>query len=92
MPRIATGFMLAGMSSLGLPGLAGFIPEFTTFVGAFKVYPLYTFIAISGIVFTAVYILRMLANVLFGPRREEFDSCRDASGAELVSFVLLGRV
>jgi len=92
MPRIATGFMLAGMSSLGLPGLAGFIPEFTTFVGAFKVYPLYTFIAVSGIVFTAVYILRMLANVLFGPRREEFDTCRDASGAELVSLILLGTV
>jgi NADH-quinone oxidoreductase subunit M len=92
MPRVATGFMLAGMSSLGLPGLAGFVPEFTTFVGAFKVYPLYTLLAISGIVFTALYILRALANVLFGPRREEFDVCRDASGVELVSLVLLGAV
>jgi NADH-quinone oxidoreductase subunit M len=92
MPRVATGFMLAGMSSLGLPGLAGFVPEFTTFVGAFKVYPLYTLLAISGIVFTAIYILRVLANILFGPRREEFDACRDASGVELVSLVLLGAV
>lgn len=90
MPRVATGFMLAGMSSLGLPGLAGFIPEFTIFVGAFKEYPLYTFLAISGIVFTALYILRVLANVLFGPRRTEFDDCRDASGVELVPLVLLG--
>lgn len=92
MPRVAIGFMLAGMSSLGLPGLAGFVPEFTTFVGAFKVYPVYTLLAISGIVFTALYILRVLANVLFGPRRKEFDACRDASGAELVSLVLLGTV
>lgn len=92
MPRVAIGFMLAGMSSLGLPGLAGFVPEFTTFVGAFKVYPLYTLLAISGIVFTALYILRVLANVLFGPRREEFDACRDATGVELVSLVLLGAV
>lgn len=92
MPRIAIGFMLAGMSSLGLPGLAGFIPEFTIFVGAFKVYPLYTLMAISGIVFTALYILRVLANVLFGPRREEFDECSDATGVELVSLVLLGSV
>lgn len=92
MPRVAAGFMLAGMSSLGLPGLAGFIPEFTSFVGAFKVFPLYTLLAISGIVFTALYILRVLANVLFGPRREEFDSCRDASGVELVPLVLLGTV
>lgn len=92
MPRVAIGFMLAGMSSLGLPGLAGFVPEFTTFVGAFKVYPIYTLLAISGIVFTALYILRVLANVLFGPRREQFDACRDASGTELVSLVLLGTV
>lgn len=92
MPRIAVGFMLAGMSSLGLPGLAGFVPEFTTFLGAFKVYPLYTLLAVSGIIFTALYILRMLANVLFGPRREEFDACRDAAGVELVSLVVLGTV
>lgn len=92
MPRVAAGFMLAGMSSLGLPGLAGFVPEFTSFVGAFKVFPLFTLLAISGIVFTALYILRVLANVLFGPRRVEFDTCRDASGVELVSLVLLGTV
>lgn len=92
MPRIALGFMLAGMSSLGLPGLAGFIPEFTIFVGAFKQYPLYTLLAISGIIFTALYILRVLANVLFGPRRAEFDDCRDASGVELVPLVVLGTV
>ncbi|MPM60327.1 NADH-quinone oxidoreductase subunit M [bioreactor metagenome] len=82
--------MLAGMSSLGLPGLAGFIPEFTIFVGAFKVYPVYTLLAITGIVFTALYILRVLATVLFGPKRAEFDSCADASGVELVPLVLLG--
>lgn len=90
MPRVATGLMIAGMSSLGLPGLAGFVPEFTIFVGAFREYPLYTLLAISGIVFTALYILRVLANVLFGPRRTEFDTCRDASGTELVPLVLLG--
>lgn len=92
MPRVAAGFMLAGMSSLGLPGLIGFIPEFTIFVGAFSVYPVYTLMAIAGIVFTALYILRVLANVLFGPRRGQFDECRDASGVELVPLVVLGAV
>lgn len=92
MPRVAAGFILAGMSSLGLPGLIGFIPEFTIFVGAFSVYPVYTLMAIAGIVFTALYILRVLANVLFGPRRGQFDSCRDASGVELVPLVVLGAV
>jgi NADH-quinone oxidoreductase subunit M len=92
MPRIATGFMLAGMASLGLPGLIGFIPEFTIFVGTFPAYPWQAVLAISGIVFTALYILRVLANVLFGPRRTEFDNCPDARGVELVPLILLGTV
>ncbi|MCE5285649.1 MAG: NADH-quinone oxidoreductase subunit M [Pelosinus sp.] len=92
MPRVATGFMLAGMASLGLPGLIGFIPEFTIFVGAFREYPVYALLAISGIIFTALYILRVLANVLFGPRRTEFDGCADARGVELVPLIVLGSV
>lgn len=92
MPRVATGFMLAGLASLGLPGLIGFIPEFAIFVGAFRQYPLYAVLAIAGIVFTALYILRVLANILFGPRRTEFDDCRDARGVELAPLVLLGSV
>jgi len=92
MPRVATGFMLAGMASLGLPGLIGFIPEFTVFVGAFKEYPVYAVLAIAGIIFTALYILRVLANVLFGPRRAEFDECADVQGAQLVPLIVLGSV
>ena len=92
MPRVATGFMLAGMASLGLPGLIGFIPEFTIFVGSFREYPVYALLAIAGIIVTALYVLRVLANVLFGPRRAEFDGCADASGAELVPLVVLGSI
>lgn len=92
MPRVATGFMLAGMASLGLPGLIGFVPEFTIFVGSFGRYPVCAVLAIAGIVFTALYVLRLLANVLFGPRRPEFDRYRDARGAELVPLFVLGAV
>lgn len=92
MPRVATGFMLAGMASLGLPGLIGFMPEFTIFVGSFGVYPILALLAISGIVFTALYTLRLLAKVLFGPRDARFDSYRDASGAALIPLFLLGAV
>ena len=92
MPRVATGFMLAGMASLGLPGLIGFVPEFTIFVGSFGVYPFLALLAISGIVFTALYTLRLLAKVLFGPRDARFDGYRDASGAALAPLFLLGAV
>lgn len=90
MPRLATGFMLAGLASLGLPGTVNFIGEFTIFVGAFRQYQLLTIIAISGIVITAVYILRTLGNVLFGPRRPEWDGLQDLAGPELVPLLVLG--
>ncbi|WP_196595025.1 complex I subunit 4 family protein [Pectinatus frisingensis] len=92
MPRISIGFMLAGMSSVGLPGLIGFIPEYTIFLGLFKVYPFLAMLAVSGIVFTAIYILRVLQKVLFGPRDYGLDKYKDAKGAELVPLFLLGTV
>ena len=39
MPRQTTFFVIAGLSSLGLPGLAGFIAEFHIFVGTFRTFP-----------------------------------------------------
>ena len=90
MPRLASGFMLAGLASLGLPGTVNFIGEFTIFVGAFRNYQALTIIAIMGIVITAVYILRTLGNVLFGPRRPEWDHLQDLKGPEMVPLLVLG--
>lgn len=90
MPRLAAGFMLAGLASLGLPGTVNFIGEFTIFVGAFRQYQALTIIAISGIVITAVYILRTLGYVLFGPRRPEWDHLHDLRGVEMVPLLVLG--
>src|ERR687889_2520665 len=39
MPFIATAFVMAGLASLGLPGMNGFIGEFVVFIGAFEVWP-----------------------------------------------------
>ncbi len=92
MPRAAVGFIMAAMASAGLPGLVSFVPEFTVFVGAFKV-PEYKWLAIiclSGVVLGAVYVLRMVANVLFGPRKPEYDHLEDAKGANMVPIVVLG--
>ena len=90
MPRVAPGFMLAGMASLGLPGLISFIPEFTIFVGSFSVYPVFAVLAISGIIFTALYTLRVLAKVLFGPKDDKFDRYADARGTEMMPLIILG--
>jgi NADH-quinone oxidoreductase subunit M len=90
MPRLATGLMLAGLASLGLPGLVNFIGEFTIFVGAFREYQILTIVAVSGIVLTAVYILRTLGDVLFGPRKAQWDHLADLRGVEMVPLIVLG--
>ncbi|HCF48796.1 MAG TPA: NADH-quinone oxidoreductase subunit M, partial [Syntrophomonas sp.] len=47
-------------------------------------------IAVSGIVLTAVYILRTLGDVLFGPRKEQWDHLEDLKGTEMVPLIVLG--
>ncbi|MDK2822137.1 MAG: NADH-quinone oxidoreductase subunit [Clostridia bacterium] len=89
MPRVATGFVIAGLASLGLPGLVNFVAEFSIFVGAFRVYQVLAILAISGIVITAVYVLRVVQKVFFGPRNPRWDELQDAKGIELVPIVIL---
>ncbi|MDT3697897.1 MAG: NADH-quinone oxidoreductase subunit M [Thermincola sp.] len=93
MPRAAVGFVVAAMASAGLPGLVSFVPEFTTFVGAFGTKDSYiqilAVIALTGVVLGAVYVLRMVANVLFGPRKEEWDHVEDLRGSYMIPLVVL---
>lgn len=71
MPVLCVCYVIAGLASLGLPGLSGFVAEMTVFVGAFQHQDLFhRFFVIAGctsIVITAVYILRVVGKVLFGP-------------------------
>ncbi|MBM7854357.1 NADH-quinone oxidoreductase subunit M [Desulfohalotomaculum tongense] len=92
VPRLAVGFMMAAMASLGLPGLVSFIPEFTIFVGSFERFGLLAVVAIAGIIITALYVLRAGANTLFGPPREEYNHLKDIQGPEMVPLVVLGTV
>ncbi|MFV0418990.1 MAG: NuoM family protein [Dysgonomonas sp.] len=71
MPFLSVCYVIAGMASLGLPYLSGFAAEMTIFVGAFKhndmFHRVFTIVAISSIVATAVYILKVVGKILFGP-------------------------
>lgn len=71
MPFLCVCYVIAGMASLGLPGLSGFVAEMTIFVGSFEHEDLFhRFFVIGGctsIVITAVYILRVVGKILFGP-------------------------
>ena len=66
-PMITAMWTLAVFSSLGLPGLNGFISEALVFMGAFQVYKTETIIAALGIVLTAAYLLWMVQRVFLGP-------------------------
>ncbi|MEW6192149.1 MAG: NADH-quinone oxidoreductase subunit M [Bacillota bacterium] len=73
MPGLAIAFVIGSLASVGLPGTASFWAEFTTFVGSFPRFPILAIIAISGIVFTAYYMLRAAQRVYFERlRRKEF--------------------
>jgi NADH-quinone oxidoreductase subunit M len=89
MPFIATVFMIAGLASLGLPGLAGFPAEFTTFIGSFNVLPLATILCVCTIAITAGYILWRLGAVFFGPLMETWAPLGDAIWRERIAVGML---
>lgn len=70
MPFLGVCYVIAGLASLGLPGLSGFVAEMTVFVGAFQntdtFHRVFTLIACTSIVITAVYILRVVGKLLYG--------------------------
>lgn len=98
MPWLATCFYIAGLASLGLPGLFGFIAESHVFLGGFFGNPwgsatlskVLTIIATLSIVVTAVYVLRGLAQVFQGPLDESrFGSITGATIPEKISSGIL---
>lgn len=97
MGLTATVFVVAGLTSLGLPGLSGFIAEVMVFIGAFRTYPVVGVLGIFGAAFTAVYILRLLARVFFGPLDKKWENLTDATrieglamGSLVIVLVLVG--
>ena len=66
MPLFAVFFMIFTLSSIGLPGLNGFIGEFLILLGSFAKFTWYTVFAASGVIFAAVYMLWMFQRVMFG--------------------------
>jgi NADH-quinone oxidoreductase subunit M len=70
MPFAAFVFILAGLSSMGMPGFAGFWAEFNIFMGMWARFPLIAILAAISIPITAAYILRAIYGVFFGEVRD----------------------
>jgi NADH-quinone oxidoreductase subunit M len=95
IPFLGVAYVIAGLASLGLPGLSGFIAEMTIFFGAFEhpdtFHRVATIVAVTSIVITAVYILRVIAILLLGPVRDphylEFNDARWYEKLTLVALI-----
>jgi NADH-quinone oxidoreductase subunit M len=71
IPVYTTVFIIAALSSLGLPGLNGFVGEFLILLGAWRAHPIYAIFAASGVILAAVYLLWMIQRVFYGPVDKE---------------------
>jgi NADH-quinone oxidoreductase subunit M len=68
-PLLAGSFLVAGLSSLALPGTNAFVSEFLVLVGSYPRQPVYTILATVGIIFAALYVLWTYQRTMQGPLR-----------------------
>ncbi len=94
IPFLSVCYVIAGLASLGLPGFSGFVAEMTIFVGSFQhndmFHRVFTIVAVSSIVITAVYILRVVGKILYGGLQDQHHAeLTDAVWYEKVAVVIL---
>ena len=88
LPVYSAMFLVAMLSSVGLPGLNGFVGEFLILLGAFGRGAVWGVVAIPGIILGALYLTWMFQRVMFGPvRHEENRALADLSPREIAVFV-----
>ena len=78
-PIIAVAMILAGLASLGLPTMSGFVAELMVFLGAFERFEVATILGVIGILLSAGYILWMVRRIMFGPKSERWAELPDAT-------------
>ena len=94
IPFISMIYVVAGLASLGLPGMSGFVAEMNIFAGAFQhtdtFHRVVSILVVSAIVVTAVYILRVVGMMLMGPiRNEEYKTLPTVTWFERTGIYLL---
>jgi NADH-quinone oxidoreductase subunit M len=88
VPALATFFLIVCLSSLGLPGLNGFVGEFLILLGTFYANSWYAIVAAGGVILAAVYLLWMYQRVMFGPLdKPENKKLKDLSFREYVVLI-----
>jgi NADH-quinone oxidoreductase subunit M len=89
-PALATALIVTSLSSIGLPGLNGFVGEFLILVGAYQTRPWVAIVTATGVLLGAIYMLQMVRRVCFGrPRSAEAAELPDMTLAEKAAFAPL---
>jgi NADH-quinone oxidoreductase subunit M len=87
MPKYALVFMVFMLASVGLPGTSGFVGEFLSLIGAFKVNNWVAFLATTGLFLGAAYMLYLYRRVIFGViTRADVRAMLDLNWREVVVF------
>jgi NADH-quinone oxidoreductase subunit M len=88
-PVLAGLFLVAGLSSLSLPGLSPFVSEFLVLAGTFTSSIVAATVATLGVILAAVYILLMYQRTMTGPVRESTRHLPDLNPREIASLAPL---
>lgn len=88
-PVLCGIFLAAGMATLGLPGMSGFISEFLAFLGIFETQPVLGVLGVLGMILAALYMLRAVLGTTFGPVKERWQSLKDTRPVEAVPMLVL---
>jgi NADH-quinone oxidoreductase subunit M len=89
MPFASAVLLISGMASLGLPSTSGFVAEFLAFLGVFSKYPAIAIVGTLGIVLTAVYVLRAVLKITYGPLEASTSGLSDVKAIEIVPMITL---
>lgn len=88
-PVLASLFLIAGLATLGLPGLSQFVSEILVMIAAFDYHWWVGVVAVTGIVLAAVYVLWLYQRTMTGPPVPADEGMKDLSRRELVAVVPL---
>jgi NADH-quinone oxidoreductase subunit M len=83
-PVLAGTFLVGGLATLSLPGLAPFVSEFLVLVGTFSRYPVLGIVATLGIVLAALYVLVLYQRTMTGPVKAGIEGLADLKARELL--------
>jgi NADH-quinone oxidoreductase subunit M len=90
VPVFSFVLLVVTFSSIGLPGMNGFVGEMLVLLGSFGPHPIATTFAATGVILGAVYMLWMIQRVVFGPlTNHENKDLKDMTGAELLTLAPL---